>query len=198
MADRMSTRRKTLLARFAHAKMEADASNARVRQRSANLLDNMLNDPDLKRQVKGLNDPGLTPLDRVQLQQALVLMAPSARRRFSLRARERLQVISRHTIYHWRAMVRFAVFAALLLAEILTSSVHTPVGRPVRLARALIISWDLLDGSFRPEQEEKDTRLILMRRPNGSLALRRWFDGVGYGELPVEPSFVRQETYLSD
>jgi predicted protein tyrosine phosphatase len=203
MADRMITPRKTLLrntllARFAHAKAEADASNARVRQRSADRLETILKNPDLKRKLAGLKDRALTPLDRLQLEQAIAVMAPSARRLVSLRVRDRLQAILRHAIYRRRALMRFAVLACLLSGEILTSYVHTPVGRPVRLALAFDITWTLPDGSLRQEREEKGTRVILMRNPDGRLALRRWFDGVGYGELSVEKDFVRKQTYLSD
>ncbi|XYD06877.1 hypothetical protein R1A27_17020 [Methylobacterium sp. NMS12] len=194
----MSTRLNTLAARFAQAKATADASNARLRQASATRLAAILADPDPTRRITGLRDRALTPYDRAQLQQALAEQLPGRRRRLPLSLSHRLRAILRHAGYHRRALLRIVALLVPALTLAGLAHLHTPIGRPVSLGEAFLIDWRLPDGTSRREQEATGTRFVLLAQPDGGLALRRWFAGRGYGEVPVTPAFVRQSLYAAD
>ena len=193
----MSDRLKTLRVRFAHAEADADASIARVRRQSAARLDDLLNDPDPKRQIAGLRDPTLTPFDRSQLEQRLSGKFRSRPALFSATLRDRLHSVLREATYHRRALIRTAILATFVTTVIVTSYAHTPIGRPVRLDETFDITWRFPDGSSRSEQEERGTRLILVTKPSGYV-LRRWFNGAGYGERPIGAPFANQYLDPSD
>ncbi|EIZ84324.1 MULTISPECIES: hypothetical protein [Methylobacterium] len=188
----MSARLKTLAARFAQAKAQADASNARLRRASAARLAEILADPDPARQLAGLRDRALTPFDRAQLQRALTEKLPGRRRRLPLSLCQQLAALLRQLRYRRRALTRAAVLATPLLAAAVLADRHTPTGRPVRLREGFIISWRLPDGSIHQEQEAANTRLVLLHTSDGGFALRRWFPRLGYGEVAVEPAFIER------
>lgn len=188
----MSTRLKTLAARFAQAKAQADASNARLRRASAARLAELLADPDPARQLAGLRDKALTPFDRAQLQRALAEKLPRRHRRLPLNLRQQVAALLQQLRYRRRALTWAALLAAPLLAAATLTHRHTPAGQPVRLKETFIISWRLPDGSVRREQEAPRTRLVLLSKPNGKTDLRRWFSRVGYGEVEVGPAFVER------
>lgn len=194
----MSTRLKTLVARFAQAKATADASNARLRQASATRLAAILADSDPARRIAGLRDRALTPYDRAQLHQALAEQLPGRRRRLPLSLSHRLRAMLRHAGYHRNALLRIAALLVPSVTLAALAHLHTPTGRPVSLSQTFVIDWCLPDGTIRREQEAPGTRLVLMAKPDGGLALRRWFAGRGYGEAPVTPDFVRQSLYAAD
>lgn len=188
----MSARLTILVARFAQAKAQADASNARLRRASAARLAEILADPNANRRLAGLRDKALTPFDRAQLQRVLAEKLPEQRQRSPLGLRRQAAALLRQLRYRRRALIKAALLAVPLLAAATLTYRHTPDGRAVRLKESFVICWRLPDGSLLWEQEAAYARVVLLRGSDRSFALRRWFPRLGYGEVSVEPTFVER------
>lgn len=193
----MSARLTILAARYAQAKAQADASNARLRRASAARLAEILADPNPTRGLVGLHDKALTPADRAQLQRALAEKLPGRRRRLPLGPRRRAAALLRQLRYRRHTLTQAVLLAAPLLVAVALTYHHTPNGRMVRLRESFVISWRLPDGSLLRKHEPSYARLVLLRGSEGSFALRRWFPRLGYGEVAVEPAFV-ERSLLAD
>lgn len=182
MNDRLSQ----LADRFRAAEVAVDASQEKLRKRSAKRLAELL-DLSPRQRLKSLSEPGLTRFDREQLERSVEVALPRYRRR-----RVKVPLLDTSKVwqilrYHHRMLLR----CVIALAPIAYFGVHAVLATPsqatpVVVTTPLHVDW-YMPGGFHQKQDISADSHEVWAVVDGQRQFRRWVPGQGYklsGPIP--------------
>lgn len=188
----MNDRLARLLDQYRRAEAAVDASQAKVRKRSAARLAKLLTLSPQER-VRSLDDSGLTLFDREQLARSVEDALPRSRpQRFASPAFDAGKAW-RLLAFHRRLLLRSFVALAPLVYFGTQAVLATPAQTvPVTVEVPLHVNWSMPGGFQQWIDTSADSEEVWVR-VNGQGYLRRWIPGQGYALSPPIP-----ESYWAD
>lgn len=173
---------KRLHQRYQTAEKRAEAAEAEVHSASERRLAELMKLPPVRR-LKAIDDPLLTPNDRLKLRSSIEAKLNNRSSRRSIRLPKRWSF--RRMLGLFRYAPAFMILTAIVLPAVtLTYTAWKNTYEVVALSRPLTFLWTLPNGT--QERKEISGNLAIRRLTPPSAVARRWIQKVGYATAEIQ------------